>query len=122
MVSFVGTRDIAAVAVAALRDGGHSGQTYEITGAEALSYGEVAQKLTALLGQPIQYVALDDDAYRAALLSAGLPPWYADGLTALYRFYREGKGAAVTDVAAQVTGRPARTLDAYLAEHRTLFQ
>jgi hypothetical protein len=76
----------------------------------------------ALLERPVRYVPLDDDAYRGALLSAGLPDWYADGLAELYRFYRAGKGAIVTDAVERVTGRPAGTFDAYLADHRTLFE
>ena len=120
-VSFVDTRDIAAVAVAALRDERHVGQTYDLTGPEALSYSEVAVKLTSLLGRPVRHVPLEDEAYRGALLSAGLPGSLAEGLAELYRFYREGHGAVISDAVARLTGHPARTLDAYLTEHRALF-
>ena len=120
-VSFIDTRDIAAVALATLQNDQHSGQTFEPTGPEALSHGDAADKLTALLGHRVNYVPLDDDAYRGALESAGLSAWYAGGLGDLYRFYREGKAAAVTDAVERVTGRAARTLDAYLTEHRAVF-
>lgn len=122
MVSFIDTRDIAAVAAAALLDDQHAGQTYVLTGPEALSYATVAGKLTRLLGIPVQYVPLSDDAYRAVLLSVGLPAGRADSLAALYRFYRAGNAATVTDVVERITGQPARTLDQYLADHQTLFQ
>jgi uncharacterized protein YbjT (DUF2867 family) len=121
-VSFVDVHDIAAVALEALRDERHIGHIYDLTGPAALFYADVARKLTALLDQPVQYIPLSDDAYRAALLSAGLPNWYADGLTELFRFYRMGNGAVVTDAVERITGRPARTVDAYLVEHRTLFE
>ena len=120
-VSFIDARDIAAVALAALQDDQHSGQTFELTGPEALSYGDAADKLTALLRHRVNYVPLDDDAYRGALESAGLSAWYAGGLSDLYRFYREGKAAIVTDTVEQVTGRVARMLDAYLTKHRAVF-
>lgn len=122
VMSFVDTRDIAAVAVAVLLSEQHSGQTYTITGQAVYSYADIAQKMTALLGHAVQYVALSDDAYRAALLSVGLPDWYAEGLVELYRFYRAGKGAQVTNVVEQLTRRPAGTLDTYLADHRSLFE
>lgn len=44
--SFVDTRDIAAVAVTALRQDGHDGQAYTITGPEALSFAEVAAHIS----------------------------------------------------------------------------
>lgn len=121
-VSLIDTRDIAAVALAALSDTRHHGQTYELTGPQSLSYTQAAEKLTNLLNRPIHYVALSDAAYCDALVAAGLPDWYADGLAAIYRFYRSGRGSAVTDLVEQITGRPARTLDAYLADHRALFE
>lgn len=63
VVSFIDTHDIAAVAVAVLQNEQHLGQTYDLTGKEAISYDDVAQKLTTLLGRRIAYVALDDAAY-----------------------------------------------------------
>ena len=112
----------AAVAGAALRDDTHLGQTYVLTGPEALSYGQVAQRMTTSLGREVNYVPLADDAYQGALVSAGLPPWYAKGLSELFQFYRAGKGAEVTDVVTRITGRAARTLDAYLTENRARFE
>lgn len=121
VMSFIDARDIAAVATAALSGEGHEGRTYELTGPEALSYGEVAGKLASLLGRPVRYVPLGDEAFREALLAAGLSAWYAGGLTELYRFYRDGKGAVVTDAVERVTGQAPGTVDAYLADHRAAF-
>lgn len=120
-VSFIHTDDIAAVAAAVLSDERHIGQTYDLTGPEALTYAEVSAKLSELLGRPVGYVALDDDANRELLQSVGMPPWYANALTELYRFYREGKAQVVNDLVGQLTGRPARSFDTYLNEQRALF-
>ena len=120
-VSFIDVRDVAATAVAALCGEEHSGQTFELTGREALSYGDVAQKLSEQLEHPVRYVPLDDEAYRGALVAAGLSAWYAGGLVDLYRFYREGKAAAVNDAVERVTGRAAGTMDAYLTDNRSAF-
>lgn len=120
-VSMIDTRDIAVVAATTLSSDRLIGQTCELTGPAALSYAEIARTLTALLDRPITYRALSDDAYRSALLSVGLPAWRAEGVSALYRFYRTGKGAVVTDTVERITGQPARSLSAYLADHRALF-
>jgi uncharacterized protein YbjT (DUF2867 family) len=121
LLSFIDTRDIAAVAAAALISDQHAGQTYVLTGPEALSYADVARKLTRLLGTPVQYVALSDESHQAALVANGVPEGRAAGLAALYGFYRAGNAAAVTDTVERVTGRPARTLDQYFADHKSLF-
>lgn len=120
-VSFVDVADIAAVAVAALRDDSHQGQVHVLTGRERLTYGEVAARLGALLGREVRYVALADDAYAAALRAAGLSDWYAEGLPELNRYFRDGKGGEITNTVERITGRPARTIDDYLAESRETF-
>jgi len=57
-VSFVDVRDIAAVAVRALTSNGgkHEGKAYNITGGEALSYGQAAEILSKQLGKKVNYV------------------------------------------------------------------
>jgi uncharacterized protein YbjT (DUF2867 family) len=53
--TWVDARDVAEVAVAALTDSKHAGQTYTVTGAETLTYQEVADRLGRVLGKPIRY-------------------------------------------------------------------
>lgn len=120
-VSFIDASDLAEVAVKALITDQFIGKTYELTGGEALSYPEVAAKFTHLLGRPIQYVNLSDEASRGAMISAGIPDWYADGLIGLYDFYRQGKGAVITESVAQILGRQPTTLDSYLQTNRAVF-
>jgi len=116
-ISMVDTRDVAAVA---LTEPGHAGAHYDVTGAEALSYTDVAAKLTRVLGRKITYVDAPDDAVRQALLGAGLTEWFASALVGLYQDYRRsgtgGYAAEVTDTVTRLTGRAPRTLDELLAE------
>jgi uncharacterized protein YbjT (DUF2867 family) len=119
-ISMVDTRDVAAVAAVVLTQPGHAGAHYDVTGPEALSYADVAAKLTGAMGRPITYVAAPDDAVRQALLGAGLSEWFATALIGLYQDYRrsgsDGYAAQVTDIVPRLTGRPARSLDHLLAE------
>jgi uncharacterized protein YbjT (DUF2867 family) len=119
-ISMVDTRDVAAVACAALAEPGHAGARYDVTGPEALSYADVAAKLTSTLGRRICYVGASDDAVRQALLGAGLTEWFAGALVGLYQDYRrsgtDGYAAEVTGTIQRLTGRPARSLDDLLGE------
>ena len=56
-VSAVTRDDVAEVAVAVLTNPEHRGETYDVTGPEALSLTEVAELLTNLTGQPVSYHA-----------------------------------------------------------------
>ena len=120
-ISFINASDLAEVAVQALTTDRLLGKTYELTGAEALSYPEVAAKFTQLLGKPIEYVNLPNESWRGAMTTAGVPDWYADGLIGLYDFYRRGKGAVITESLAQLLGRQPTTLDSYLQMNRAVF-
>ena len=119
-ISMVDTRDVAAVAAAALTEDGHVGAHYDVTGPEALSYNDVAAKLANALGRQISYVGAPDEAVRQALLGAGLNQWFASALAGLYQDYRmsatDGYAAQVTDTVQRVTGRPARSLGDLLGE------
>jgi uncharacterized protein YbjT (DUF2867 family) len=119
-ISMVDTRDVAAVAALALTEPGHAGAHYDVTGPEALSYTDVAAKLTSAMGRHISYVGASDDAVRQAFLGAGLTEWFANALVGLYQDYRrsgtDGYAAQVAGTIQQLTSRPARSLDDLLGE------
>jgi uncharacterized protein YbjT (DUF2867 family) len=122
-LSMVDTRDVAAVAAVVLTQPGHVGAHYDVTGPEALSYHDVAAKLSDSLGRAVSYVDAPDDAVREGLLGAGLDEWFAGALVGLYQDYRrsgsDGYAARVTDTVERLTGRPARSLEDLLAEPDT---
>jgi uncharacterized protein YbjT (DUF2867 family) len=99
---------------------GHVGAHYDVTGPEALSYADVAARLTSALGRRISYAGASDDAVRQALLDAGLTEWFASALIGLYQDYRRsgtaGYAAQVAGTVPRLTGRPARSLDDLLGE------
>ena len=119
-ISMVDTRDVATVAAMALTEPGHTGAHYDVTGPEALSYTDVAAKLTQAAGRQITYISAPDDAVRQALIGAGLNEWFAGALIGLYQDYRRsgtgGYAAKVSDTIERLTGRSARSLDDLLGE------
>ena len=119
-LSMVDTRDVAAVAAALLTESGHQEGIYDVTGPEALSYQDVAGKLSSRLGRQIAFVDVPDDAVRQTLLGFGMGEWMAGGLVDLFQEYKrsgtDGYAAAVTDTVQRVTGRAPRSLDMMLEE------
>lgn len=112
--------DIAAVIVAALLDPVHASQAYEVTGPEALTHDDIADRFTAVGAHRVQHVRIDD-AYRAALTEVGTPGWAADAAVEMFtRGARGGHCAVVTDHIEQVTGHPPRPVDAWIADNADL--
>ncbi len=114
--SLVDVRDIGAVAVKALTEPGHEHKTYVLTGPAALTFDEVAQKLSAAAGRPIRYVPVPPSAALDGMLKAGMPSWEAQALTELYGVFAAGKAAGVTSTIRDVLHRPPRTFDEFAKE------
>ena len=119
--SLVDVRDIAAVAVQVLTGTGHEGKTYVITGPESLSYHEVADKLSAVLGRSIRYVDVPPEAAFESMLKAGMPQWNARAVTELYGIFAAGEAAGTTDTIERITGRAPISFDQFARDHAAAF-
>jgi uncharacterized protein YbjT (DUF2867 family) len=117
-VSFVDTRDVAAVAAAALLGdpGDWAGREVAPTGPRPVTFAESAEIVSHAWGETVEYRDCTPEAGRAALVAAGLPGDYADFMMGIYAMLRGGLLGAVTDDVEAVTGRPARTLEQYAAD------
>jgi uncharacterized protein YbjT (DUF2867 family) len=113
--------DIAAVAVAALTNPGHEGETYLLTGPELLSFGEMMAKLSATLGRTISHVAVGEDDARRRLLTRGVPVPYVQSLLGHFKAVSAGR-AYLTSTVSRLLGRPARSFDDWLRENATQLQ
>ncbi|MFF3015734.1 NmrA family NAD(P)-binding protein [Streptomyces sp. NPDC057939] len=117
----VDCRDIADVAAAALTSPDVAGGVHTLTGSEAVSYPDIARRLSALTGERIRYVDLSPDELRDHLVHrAHMPDWLAEHVTEIQRL-AVARPETPTTTVADILGRPPRTLDAFLTEHRARF-
>ncbi len=116
-ISHVDARDIAEVAATVLTGAGHEGKAYTLSGPQALTYGEIADTLSRVLGRKISCVSISDDDYRKGAMGAGMPEVYADALVDLARYYREGGAARVTADVKAVTGREPIAFEQFARDH-----
>lgn len=107
--AFIARADIAEAAIAVLLQDGHAGKTYDLTGPELLTYGEVTRQLAEFIGKPILYVEQDDSTFEREARAAGLQASQAETLTRIGLDIREGYFAVRTDFFRQVTGTIRRT-------------
>jgi uncharacterized protein YbjT (DUF2867 family) len=121
-IAIVDARDVAAVAVAALTTDGHAGKTYTITGPEALSFRDLAEKLSVATGKHILYQDIPLTTMRQHLVEAGVPEWLVEVRMEFSTVLREDYAAAVTDTVAAVTGQPPRPFDAFARKYAAQFR
>jgi uncharacterized protein YbjT (DUF2867 family) len=121
-VSVVDIRDIAAVAVTVLAATEHEGKSYTLTGGEALTNEQVAEKISRVAERKISYVDLPPAEFKKAILSAGIPEWSADALLDLQRLYREGKAGLVTNDVDRLTGRKPIPFDQFARDYAFAFR
>lgn len=119
--NYIDCRDIGDVAAAALTRPGIAGGTYTLTGPEAVAYPELVARLTTLTGSAVRYVNLAPDELRDSLIrNAHMPDWLADHVTEIQQLAVTRPESPTTTV-TDLLGRPPRTLDAFLREHRAHF-
>jgi uncharacterized protein YbjT (DUF2867 family) len=121
-VSYLDVRDIAAVAAQALLGGEHDGKTYELNGPEAVTYTELADRITKRTGVAATYVDIPLEAQRQAMLNQGMPEWQVTALLDLQAYYTGGQGGATGGPLGRLLGRQPMTLDQFLTENAAEFR
>jgi len=114
--------DIASVAANALTaPGEHAGKTYELNGPEAVTYAELAERISKVANRKVTFVNIPEETQRKSMLDLGMPEWQVNALLELQQYYATGKGGEVTDVLPRLLGRPPVRLDQFLAESKDQF-
>ena len=114
--------DVAEVAAAVLTTAGHEGKTYPLTGPEALTMAEVAEKLSAATGKTIRYVNVAPEDARQAQLARGVPRYLADALAELFAERRKGKESEVWPTIEEVFGWRPASFDDFARRNAAIFR
>ncbi|WP_033343922.1 SDR family oxidoreductase [Catenuloplanes japonicus] len=112
--TFVDAGDIAAVAVAALTGDGHAGATYEVTGPEALSFGEACAIVGTAAGREVRFDGTAG-AYASAMTAFGVPSAQIDRDVAAFAALAAAGDSAPQDTVERVTGHPPKRFADYAA-------
>ena len=95
-VSFVDCRDIATVAStmmlshSAERDQ-YENQSFNLTGPEALSYGQAAEIISNIVGRKISYIDIPENEARVNMEKIGMKKWLVDAIIELHNITKSGK-------------------------------
>ncbi|QFZ18962.1 NAD(P)H-binding protein [Saccharothrix syringae] len=111
--------DIAEVAAAALREPGHGGRTYTLTGPVAVSPRQQAAVIGEVLGEPVRFVELSRAEARERML-AHMPEPVVEATLGILGEPSADERRVSPDV-ARVLGRPARAFAEWVARNRAAF-
>ena len=110
---FVDAADIADVAVAALTEGRHEGEVYEVTGPRLLTFAQAVEQIASASGRVLRYSPIGLDEFAGALGQEGVPEEEAALLRYLFGEVLDGRNAHVTDGVQRALGRPPRDFADY---------
>ncbi|WP_433477920.1 NAD(P)H-binding protein [Spirillospora sp. CA-142024] len=117
---FVHPSDIAEVAAVVLREDGHTGRVYELTGPAPLSPRERAQVLGDALGEAVTFVEQTREEARAQM-AAFMPEPVVDGTLDILGEPTAAERRVSPDV-EKVLGRPARSFAQWAADNAAAFR
>ncbi|MCV2491366.1 NmrA family transcriptional regulator [Geodermatophilus sp. YIM 151500] len=113
--AFVDAGDVAAVAVAVLLGKAATGATYDVTGPEALSFGEAVGVVARAAGRPVRHLGEPDDYWRT-MTGSGLDAAQVRREIEAFAALRALGDDVPTRTVEQLTGRAATSFADYAAD------
>ena len=118
----IDTTDVGKVLAKVLSEDGHESMNHEITGPEILSFYEVAEIFSQVLGKQVDYVDVPMDAYKKTLGQFLTNQWHLDAVIDLFKGIAEGGIEDKTDTFNELMGETPKSLSQFLAENSFIFK
>lgn len=114
-------RDVAEVIRLVLTNPAHRNKSYDLTGPEALTLSDVAEKFSKVLGREIRYVPQPIEDFRKVLTQVGLTEWRINAVCDEFQLLADRNSAETTDTVRQLLGREPTSLEKFIEDHRDLY-
>ncbi len=120
---WVDARDVGEVAAAAMTNEAHDGQIFTVTGTEAISFPELAERMSNVLNLPIRYLDVTSNEMRGRLQAQGANAIVVSAIIEMCDAYVSGfLRIEPTSVVRDLTGHAPRTLEQFLTDYRERFR
>ncbi|MGV8910875.1 MAG: SDR family oxidoreductase [Propionicimonas sp.] len=120
--AFIDARDIGKVAATVLTSAGHLRRAYTLSGEQSLTYFQVAEIMSQVLGRPIRYTRPSEADYLHALAAQGAPTEYIAVQRMIYRIVRLNISALPNRAVRQLTGEPATRFESFVDDYRKVWE
>lgn len=115
-VSGAARRDYAEAAAVVVTTDGHAGKVYELAGAPAVTYPEIAAAVGTVIGADVQYINQTVEEYRSTLESFGLPAEVAEMLAGMDPAIARGALYSKSTDLQDLIGRPSTSVAEALSQ------
>ena len=96
-------------------------QLFEVTGPELLSFDDIADQFSEILGRDISFSTVSKADFNNMMLAEGVPADVLSLLNFLFTEVLDGRNEFVTDNVNDVLGRPATAFKQYIAQNEARF-
>ena len=114
--SMVDLRDVVDCAEESVMSESADNKTFTLTGAESISFQEIADRLSTMMGRSIGYVPVFPEWMEHSVRALGHSAWYGRVMADLSRAYSENWGDVITGDVALITGHQPRSFDRFARE------
>lgn len=114
-------RDVGTFVAEMLSSTGHENRSYDVTSGDLLSFRQIGELFSEILGRPISYVAQDPATYREKLSKFVTSQWHLDAVCGIFAEIAAGYVANTSDTFARVMGREPTSLRQFIREHIAIY-
>ena len=115
--SFIDIRDVAEVAVKALKEKHLNNQTVKLTGKQLLNMHVVAHLFSENLNKEIEYNDISEELFEKSLKAAGWPTGTIMGTLQLCSHVKKGETAIITDSVEKIINREPIKFDQFIRDY-----
>lgn len=115
--NFIDVADIGEAAAVCLMSPGHDRRAYEITGSEALTYGQVATILSAVCDRRITYPRPSAKQFKERMKAQGHDGDFVSVMSSIYAIAKFGMAGGTTDTFEKLVGRKPHTLEEWATKN-----
>jgi uncharacterized protein YbjT (DUF2867 family) len=115
-LSMIDLRDVVDCAEESVMSESSDNKTFTLTGPESISFHEIAERLSRIMGRAVRYVPVFPEWVEQSIRAMGRGGWYGGVMADLCRAYSENWGDVMTGDVALITGHQPRSFDVFARE------
>ena len=116
------TDDVARVVATILADPApYIGRVFDLTGPRSQDLNGIAEEYARALSRPVTYVDVPWETWAEHVLAPRFGPYVNEHIATMARLHRENRYDRMTTTVEEITGRPAESVEEFVARRRDLF-
>lgn len=121
-IPFIHSDDIAAVAIEAMTDAQHAGQSLPLTGPQALNFAEMTALVGSAIGRELAFRPISDEQEYQQQIDRGTPEPIVQARLGIFRAIRAGELESVTTTVSAIVGREPISFAQWADENASAFR